>query len=88
MPDTKLAEHDMSSEEEDMSSEEDARLELHTEGEMMVTEDNDDGDTKYYCVVSTAPAEKQWCAKLHSDTARAPPPLTVRRPSAVARKPH
>ena len=21
-----------------------------------------DADTKYYCVVSTAPAEKQWCA--------------------------
>ena len=80
MPDAKLAEHATSSEEEDMSSEEGDRLQLRADGETMAAEDNDEGDTKYYCVVSTAPAEKQWCApsaELHSDASRA----LLRQPS-------
>ena len=42
-------------------SDEETPLELQAQGTKMKLKDRADEPEKYFCVVSTAPAEKQWC---------------------------
>ena len=39
--------------------------ETPSEGADAESEDRFDPNTKYFCVVNTAPAEKQWCTPPH-----------------------
>ena len=45
---------------EDVVTPSDAENEVQVQGTKMRPEDRFDPDTKYFCVVNTAPAEKQW----------------------------
>jgi hypothetical protein len=80
MPGLKRAEDAMSpSEKEGVEEETEAGNEstLQVQGsKMKLAERTDDRDTSYYCVVSTAPAEKQWCVSEYC--------LTSHRAAAVA----